>query len=515
MNRDSNGISRWVLGFALAVVAQVAWADAGQVLFTVGRVEIARTYGVVVAFRGMPVQVGDRINVGSASRAQIRMKDGALLSLRPDSSIVIEDFSFADVPPAAALASSATPPTVLGSQRRSILRLLRGGLRTISGLVGKARADRYEFRTPVATIGIRGTTWSGTYCSGDCGATQDGLYVGVSDGAVSVSNDGGELLLADNEYGYVNNAGQAPEQLIEPPDVLNDDIEGDAGEDTEEGEPADGGGGVSGNPPYGPSDGSGSNLEYQEPEVPDQPAPNAVRLVAHATGPMQTASTFTGAGVNNIPPMVLDGSGALVAFRGNTPSGVADHGIGTAANADLGFAPDTALRWGRWAGGQAQVGQSALDLAHQSLHWIISAEGTSVPAMPITGTASYRLVGNTNPTDNFGHVGFLGSASLSANFTDRTVTNSLGLGINNQIWAATGSGNLIVVNGVVSPLFAGNYTTVIVNDVTAGNNGSFTGFFTSPGSAGVPAGAGLSYSLNSGGVTVSGVAAFGKPGQGQ
>ena len=71
---------------------------------------------------------------------------------------------------------------------------------------------------------------------------------------------------------------------------------------------------------------------------------------------------------------------------------------------------------------------------------------------------------------------------------------------------ASGSGDII--SG--APMFAGVYGNVSVNGQTGGT-GSFAGFFTGPPGDGVPPGAGLGYSLNSGTTTVSGAAAFGNP----
>ena len=50
---------------------------------------------------------------------------------------------------------------------------------------------------------------------------------------------------------------------------------------------------------------------------------------------------------------------------------------------------------------------------------------TSAAALPITGSANYTLIGNTDPTDGNGNVGFLGSATLQADFTNQTVSSTL------------------------------------------------------------------------------------------
>ena len=198
--------------------------------------------------------------------------------------------------------------------------------------------------------------------------------------------------------------------------------------------------------------------------------------------------------------------GALLSFLGPTASGDTKFSIGTAQNVNPGFDPDSGLRWGRWSGGSADAGGTALDLASQSLHWIYGPESASAPAIQRTGTVSFALVGNTNPTDARGNVGFLGSATLTADFSNFAVNSALSLSVNNDVWNASGSGALDA-SGVN---FNGNYSTVTRNQQSG--SGNFAGFIV-PGATpdALPAGAGMGYSLEQGGNTVSGSAAFGKP----
>ncbi|MGH8446844.1 MAG: hypothetical protein ACREVL_16350, partial [Solimonas sp.] len=99
--------------------------------------------------------------------------------------------------------------------QRAFLRLLKGGFRTVSGLIGKANPDEYRVTTPVATIGIRGTDYYAYICDLACasdpiilqslelahidhglalGATLNGLITG----SIAVTNNSGhtEILTA-------------------------------------------------------------------------------------------------------------------------------------------------------------------------------------------------------------------------------------------------------------------------------------------------------------------------------
>ena len=505
-------MKRALVGLALLLAPALAQAAAGQVLFALGRVEIQRDGQTLSARRGMAVEVGDTIDTGPQGIAQLRFSDGALLSLRAGSVMTVEDFRL-PAPAAAAAAPVAAAPRLQPQAAaapqggRSLLRLVRGAFRTVTGLIGKGADDQYQVVTPAATIGIRGTDYSAAYCAGDCGATPEGLYVGVSNGEVFVNNDAGELVLADNQYGYVRDAGTPPSRELAPPKALEAPIDApDEGEDAEDADdPAPPAGGDGTAPPAEPAAGDGSGTSYTANNTSSQPEgtyelrPGQSGSYGFALGPFQSAPAFAGAGNNGV---YTDSSGALIGLFGADTQRVVLYSLGSASNVNQGGDGETGLRWGRWAGGSASVGGVALNLSNQSLHWIY-AFAPSAPAMPITGSAGYTLVGHTNPTDNFGNVGFLGSATFSANFLDQTVSSTLDLGIADTVWQASGTGE-IVAGGV----FAGSYG-VSVNDSSGAplgtGSGSFAGFFT-----GDAAAAGLSYSLVEGGTTVSGVAAFQK-----
>ena len=177
--------------------------------------------------------------------------------------------------------------------------------------------------------------------------------------------------------------------------------------------------------------------------------------------------------------------------------------VGSASITNTGFDPTGSLRWGRWTAGTGTLDSdtttSDIDLTESSLHWVIAPLSTN-PDRVITGSAEYLLVGNTDPTDDLGNRGVLGSASLFADFTNSIVESDVQLGIAGEVWTASGSG------AITSNLFNGLYSTVTVNG-GSGASGSFGGIF-SDSTAGVPSAAGLSYQLTNSSRTVSGVAVF-------
>jgi hypothetical protein len=97
---------------------------------------------------------------------------------------------------------------------------------------------------------------------------------------------------------------------------------------------------------------------------------------------------------------------------------------------------------GRWSGGQIAVTDLATtspvapfadSLGTSSLHWVIgltpgNVAGTSINnVQQLIGKASYSLAAATHPTDGFGNVGTLNSATLTADFSGQTLDSNLNL----------------------------------------------------------------------------------------
>src|SRR3546814_8969690 len=84
----------------------------------------------------------DQIETAYNGRVQMRFTDGGLVSLMPDTTFTVEEYR---------LGAGA------GDEGSLVFSLLRGGLRTVTGAIGKANHDGYQLKTPVGTLGIRGT----------------------------------------------------------------------------------------------------------------------------------------------------------------------------------------------------------------------------------------------------------------------------------------------------------------------------------------------------------------------
>ena len=167
------------------------------------------------------VYSGDRIVTGAASYVRLGLLDGGSMVLRPNTEFAIVDFKFQPgvvepavqlVPPkpdAPVIATAITPTLQVAGQQRvgnsAFFRLVRGGFRAVSGLVGKVNREEYALSTPVATIGIRGTTFWSVVCDALCAA--DPTVAGALPAGQTAL--GGTISAVDQgEIVMVSNAGQ-------------------------------------------------------------------------------------------------------------------------------------------------------------------------------------------------------------------------------------------------------------------------------------------------------------------
>jgi hypothetical protein len=145
-------------------------------------------------------------NLTIAQNAYVRLKfsDGGEVTLRPNTQLRIARYHFEPDKP---------------QEDSLIFGLLEGGLRTITGFVGKRKERSYELQTTTSTIGVRGTGLGVLSCqAGDCEGLQtvdgqvpkDGTHVDVFEGRVELANQGGTLLVAAGEFACVPSFAVAP-----------------------------------------------------------------------------------------------------------------------------------------------------------------------------------------------------------------------------------------------------------------------------------------------------------------
>src|SRR3989338_5167513 len=131
-----------LLTACLALSGQAAYSGiAGHAQFVNGSVQVTNGAGQARAMqKGDVVHESDTVTTAKESSAQIKMRDGGLIAVRPESRLKFDSFVFT------------------GEQdgnEKSFFSLLSGGFRAITGLVGQKNKASYRIVAGGATIGIR------------------------------------------------------------------------------------------------------------------------------------------------------------------------------------------------------------------------------------------------------------------------------------------------------------------------------------------------------------------------
>jgi hypothetical protein len=156
---QSGALRAAVMSAVVAVALASGQAVLAQAKPTAGQVEAARGVGFVqtpgaaprALGQGALVAEGDTLTTGKDSFAILKLTDGTRMTVRPNTELVMNTYRY-------------EPAAQTGSM---VFGLLRGGLRTLTGLIAKSSPDAAKIRTATATIGIRGTEFVMS-CLGEC-----------------------------------------------------------------------------------------------------------------------------------------------------------------------------------------------------------------------------------------------------------------------------------------------------------------------------------------------------------
>ena len=210
-------VSRSIVARALAAAALLAPLAAlaqGTVQYLSGTLSVQRANGQVgVLAERSSVSVGDVITTQRDSYAQLRFTDGGQVTLRPETQVKVESYAYDEGRP----------------ERDSFaMQLFKGGLRSLTGLIGKRTANRSAYRmvTSTATIGIRGTDYSAFFQPPGPPQTPPGppqlapgTYVSVHDGEVALISGGVTLPLLVGQTGFSSGFNIAPKLIPPPPNL--------------------------------------------------------------------------------------------------------------------------------------------------------------------------------------------------------------------------------------------------------------------------------------------------------
>lgn len=161
------------------------------------------------------IYAGDILSTEKRSFARIKFTDGGEVVLRPESQLKIDSYSFKEDDPAGDSNS---------------FNLVKGGLRALTGTVGKRSRSNYEMKTQAASLGIRGTHYGLVFCQDNCSELalpsgkipDNGLHVDVTEGAVELTNAAGSQVVNAGEFAYVSAINIPPvlvpaDQAVKPP----------------------------------------------------------------------------------------------------------------------------------------------------------------------------------------------------------------------------------------------------------------------------------------------------------
>jgi hypothetical protein len=139
---------------------------------------------------GDTLQQGTTISTGQNSNVVLRFDDGQVVALKSLSRFTIESYRYDAKDPGAG---------------QMILSLLSGGMRAITGLVANSNRSAFSLKTPVATIGIRGTDF--------LAALSQGLYSYAKVGSIGVTTPKGTGVFAAEQYAFTASPAVVPSSI--------------------------------------------------------------------------------------------------------------------------------------------------------------------------------------------------------------------------------------------------------------------------------------------------------------
>lgn len=195
---------RVLLSIFLSLLPSVLMAQPAQPV-TAGRVDAlegdVRIYSPSGSMRtaktGDVVSEGDSIVTGDDGEVHLAMEDEGQIAIRPNTRLRIAKYKAEG-----------------GSGDTSIIALVQGALRSVTGWIGKYNPKGYAIRTPTATIGVRGTDHETTVLTTGGPDGEAGTYDKVNHGATLLSTQHGTTEVRPNQAAFVSLKGKAKPRLL-------------------------------------------------------------------------------------------------------------------------------------------------------------------------------------------------------------------------------------------------------------------------------------------------------------
>jgi hypothetical protein len=445
-------------------------AAAGIAQFTTGDVTLRRNAATTALAKGGNIESGDAIVTGPTGRAQIRFSDGGLVALQPDSQFNIT--SYADRNDA--------------RQDSFLVDLLRGGMRSITGLIGKRNHANFKVTTTTATIGIRGSAFNLAYNADgtlSVSTEQDEIEVCTKAGCVGLTAGESAQVFSNDELATRTNARAslpipAPRQ---DPEVAGNQVN---------------------------AQGRSSIITLPPPRTNPPTQPTAQVL----TGVALTSSGLTGEGTDQR----LYTNGSLVLTANGDPDGYlaagnaaqgARNGTASIISSSGSLATGDYLLLGTWSGSTWTEGGNTLSVGASAFVAGMPAPSTAVAAM--TGQrGNYALISASPVFSSTGAIGtllptstltvdFLGVGNYANVSLDVQFPSSAGLQQPTALASPSTTSYNLRGSGIGTGSGFSGTLSVSSDACTWGyaacGTGSFTGFLSGPNAAQ----AGLSYNASS------------------
>lgn len=132
----------WAAALLLATTAALADDTIiGYVKTAQGDASVVAAGMAIQAKPGTPVKTAHILRTGPQGSLGITLKDNTLLSIGPDTELIVDDYVY----------NPAQDELKLGASLR------QGSLNYVSGVIAKLKPAAVSVRTPTGTIGVRGT----------------------------------------------------------------------------------------------------------------------------------------------------------------------------------------------------------------------------------------------------------------------------------------------------------------------------------------------------------------------
>ena len=190
-----------MLAFCLLTLAIARAAPHyGDVEFVEGSAELIDAKGKSrVPRAGGKVFEGETMRTGKDGELHVKTSDSGLVALRANTRIKVEVYH-ADG----------------DAEDTSVVSLLQGTLRTITGWIGKYQPNRVMMKTPNATIGIRGTDHEPLYVApGEKSPVAPGTYDKVNTGSTFIESPAGRIAVEKGRAGFAPHDGKSVPKILD------------------------------------------------------------------------------------------------------------------------------------------------------------------------------------------------------------------------------------------------------------------------------------------------------------